>query len=276
MFCKLSRRKCRLLWLLPVLLHLPTLPSATAEPPAFVHFPTDWQLWDAPLHLGGRVVGSALAGESLPATACLPGHRQTPMQCGYVPHRLWVRMDMEDGFRWACVTHEWVEGHERLRSPDMEIPPPPPKAVPASKGLHWEAKAESPLLWHPRPDAPVADRVRPGAVYAVVGEEGGYWVLDNFGALAYVAKDGRAGKVGQSLGDWLLRLLSGGETFRTCLPFSLGPEVPLPMMCPANGDGRFMDEFDREYDIADRVAHWYPVLPEPGSSCPPSPLVPSS
>ena len=276
MFRKPSSYKCALLWALPALLHLVAPPSAAAEPPALVHFPHDWQLWDAPLHLGGRVVGSAMAGDSLAARACLPGHRHTPMQCGYVPGKLWVGMDTREGPRWACVPHQWVDGHERLRSPEMNIPPPPPKAVPASQGLRWEAKAASALLRHPRPDAPVAETVRPGSVYAVVGEEEGYWVLDDFGSFAYVAKDDEGGKVGRSLWDWMLQLLSGGETYRTCLPFSLGPEVPLPMMCPANGEGRFMDEFDREYDIADRAVHWYPVLPDPGSSCPPSPVVPSS
>lgn len=242
---------------------------------AAAHFPKAWRLWDRPLHLGGRPVGAARAGESLAATACLPGPRRTPMQCGRVPHRLWVRLRTRDGARWACIPGSWAPGHGALRTPRMEAPPPPPRTAPASRALQWKAKRAADLLWHPRPDAPVAVGVRPGAAFAVVGEEAGHWRLDNFGAPAYVPKDGADGAVGRSWTGWMLKLLSGGETWRTCLPFSLGPEPPLPRLCPADADGLFMAALDRDFDIADRRRHWDPRLPPPGAPCLTGPAPPA-
>ena len=242
---------------------------------AAAHFPKAWPLWDRPLHIGGQPVGAARKGESLTATACLPGPRRTPMQCGYVPHKLWVRLETDRGIRWACIPTSWIPEHEALRTPLMVPPSPPLPVIPASSGLQWEAEHEARLLWHPRPDAQVAAEAPPGAAYAVIGEAEGHWQLDNLGERAYVPKNSPDGAVGRPWIGWLLGLLTGGESWRTCRPFSFGPEPPLPQLCPADASGRFLDDHDRDYDIADRQRHWDPHLPPPGVPCPPSPLVSS-
>ena len=244
------------------------LDPAPAEPATGVvaHLPEEWILYSQPPELfgvpvlkpSGDTVWEVTGRWTSPADA-LEGQLYWVLMG---PLWDWYRLS-GDVVPWGRVVlggqlpDDWIAG-DPANLPTV-IPPrgEPWPSVPYSVGHVLAAPANGTIALHVCPDraCPVLERpVRDQAV-PVTGRftdgDGRLWYRTEFRQQILWAESAS----GRLTVSWAGRLRRGGAEaagYRSCEPVVMFPPPPHTL-CPVNGNGRFLDPFEREYDQLDPI-----------------------
>ena len=267
---------------------LPRLDPAPAEPATGVvaHLPKEWMLYSQPPATYGVPVLSASGGTEWEVTGRWSTEPDTLDGQQY-----WVLMaPVWDWYRlsgavepwghvalWGQLPGEWLEGDPGA-VPAVEPPWGEPwRTVPYSRGHVLAASGDGQPALHACPDTacPVLERPARDQAVPVTGQftDGGrLWYRVEFRQQVLWAE----ASSGRLTVAWAGRLRRGGaETagYRSCEPVVMFPPPPHTL-CPVNGDGRFLDLFEREYDRLDPVFGRLP-RPEQGKAEAAAPVAPA-
>ena len=242
------------------------LPRLEPAPPgsatgAVARLPKAWRLYTRPPELFGRPVLMADGGTEWAVT----GYWTTPVEeltgrQGWLLDRAWYRLVGDVApwghvYIWGQLPDDWVHGDP---VPLVEPAAGAPWArVPYSVGHVVEPIGDRELQLRacPEPACPVLARPQAGQPVPVTGRltdaAGRHWHRVEFRQMIlWVPAD--AGRMRISMADWLRRRAVDAAGFRSCEPV-----VPIPppphALCPVDANGRFLNNFERQYDRLDPV-----------------------
>ena len=231
----------------------PALPGG----PAF-KTPKAWALYSQPGPRFGAPVGWSNVGATLAVTGrWRPDPELSGRQWG-PPYETWFRLNTDLPpwglvTVWSALPPQWLPGRTAEEIPWVEAPWGQVRdSVPYSLGHFLQPEAGESLPLHTCPalacplfgTAPAAAQV---AVTGLYGAEPDRWYRVDFRqAVLWV----RAADAPRLQYTWRPRREASG--WRSCEPVVLFPPPPLTL-CPVNAQGRYVDEFEREYDRLDPV-----------------------
>ena len=255
---------------------LPRFEAAEPALPFAARLPKEWTLWSHPAEVYGVPVFRA------------PGETEWEVTGRWRPprrpegHQAWVQIDYRDWYRlnaeippygpvsvWGLLPGDWIASGARDEIPWAEpawgevwdsVPYSDGRVLVPSEGEALELRAcpqaACPVLERPLrdQDVPVTGRYE--------GAGGESWWRVEFRQTILWAQAGSGSVRMKFVGWWLLRAgLIEGAGWRSCEPLVMFPPPPHTT-CRVDRRGRYLDEFEREYDRLDPVFGRLPA-PEP-------------
>ena len=257
-------------WLEPVGSDLAAPAAGTGT---IARLPKAWLLYSQPPEVYGVPVWQAPAGTELAVTG---RWHAPPGLSGFQP---WALMsEIWDWYRltahlpawgqvhvWGQLPPDWVQAGDDI--PWVEPPWGEPwETVPYADGLILVPPAATPLALHvcPRTVCPILERPARGQAVPVTGRhqdaEGQLWWRVEFRQTILWAEAG-TGVLRRSRAGFRRRGGRNAAGVRSCEPVVMFPPPPHTL-CPVNAAGRFVDEFERQYDGLDPIFGRLP-LPAP-------------
>ena len=243
---------------------LESAPAAATQPVAILRLPKSWDFYSNPPEQFGVPVLKPEGDTEWEVTgrwraARRPAGSQYWVLMGGI--FTWYRLaaDVEPWGRvhlWGLVPDDWVHG-DRTAVPTVEPSWGEPwRTVPYSRGHVLAPLDDGHLALHacPDPACPVLERPVTDQTVPVTGrltdDAGREWYRVEFRQTILWAEAG-SGSLAQTEVVWL-QLQSKAAGYRSCEPLVMFPPPPHTI-CLVDGDGRYLNDSEREYDDLDPV-----------------------